>query len=117
LINGIRELVKRVDGCAILSIPADIDDDLLEKIADKVCAYVGSHQLHGVVIDFSNLIALDRVLAEALFDMARAISTLGPSVQVCGICPGLASSLALLGFETGGIPVAGTLDSAIQAIG
>jgi len=111
-----HQLFKRVDNCAILTIPDDIDDDLLTAITTISCEYVGEQRLNGLVIDFSHLQALDTKTTTGIFDLARTIQAMGTPVHVTGICAGLASSLAILDFNPGDIPVHGSLDHAMQRL-
>jgi len=114
--SALRETVKQLDGCAILTLPSDVDDELLHTLSGQFCSYVMHEELFGVVFDFSNLRALDCQLAEGLFGFAKAVGTLGLRVEVCGICPGVASSLALLGFEVGDMSISHSLTASLDAI-
>jgi len=93
-----------------------VDDELLHSLSCQFYSYVIREDLQGVVFDFSNLRALDCRLAEALFGFAKAVRTLGPQVEICSICPGVASSLALLDFDAGEIAISRSLTASLDAI-
>jgi len=114
--SALRETVKQLHGCAILTLPSDVDDELLHSLASQFYSYAMHEDLLGVVFDFSNLRALDCQLAEGLFIFAKAVSTLGLRVEVCCICPGVASSLALLGFDARDISISRSLTASLDAI-
>jgi len=71
----LRETVKQLHGCAILTLPSDVDDELLHSLSCQFYSYVIREDLQGVVFDFSNLRTLDCRLAEALFGFAKAVRT------------------------------------------
>ncbi len=113
---ALRETIKLLDGCAILTLPADVDDDLLLSLTTEFYNHVTHEGLPGVVFDFSNLRAIDYQLAERLFEFANGVRTLGVQVEFCSICPGVASSLALLDFDAGDMPISPSLTDSLDAI-
>jgi len=106
----IREIIKRVDGYAIFSIPADIDDAELPEISTQLCEFIVHHHVPGLTFDLSNLHSIDRALCHALIELILATRALGIPVNTTGICAGIASTLALLDSNTESISAFGTLD-------
>jgi len=112
-VYSVREVVKRVDGYAIFSIPADIDDENLPALGSRLCVFITKNTVPGITFDFSNLHSIDRHICHALIQLMQAVSALGVATNVAGICAGIAATLALLDTETDDIRAFGTLDICI----
>jgi len=111
-----HKIFQRLDNCIILTVPADIDDEQLKLITSTSCDFIKSEAFDGMVIDFSQLRALDKNTMDSLFNLAKAIRTMGVPVRASCISAGLASSLAILDFDPGRISVSGSLDHALNKL-
>ena len=108
--NSILEIIKQVDGYAILSLPADIDDATVPELSSQLCEFIVHNNVPGLIFDFSNLHSMDRALCHSLTRLMYTAHILGVTVNTTGICAGIASTLALLDSNTEHIRAFGTLD-------
>jgi len=111
-----RELIKNVEGCAILTVPNDVDHNLIDSLTDQACQYAATHTLIGMVLDFSSLNAANSRLVRALINLAHAIELLGIPVRMTGISPGIASALILTDTNIDDIRVLGTIDRCLAEL-
>ena len=110
---SIREIIKQVDGYAILTLPADIDDAILPELSSQLCEFIAHNNVPGLVFDLRNLHSMDRALCHSLIRLMFTANILGVAVNTTGICAGIASTLALLDSNTESIRAFGTLDQCL----
>ncbi len=111
-----REIIKKVEGCAIFTVPNDVDHSLIDTLTAQVCQYAATHALCGLIVDFSSLKAANNHLIQSLIRLAQAIELLGIPVRLTGIPAGIASALALMDTDIGDIEIRTTIERCLAEL-
>jgi rsbT antagonist protein RsbS len=102
--------------CLVASIQIDLTASVLETFRSDLLAALQNRQHRGVIFDFSGveIMALsDYENIRSTISMARLM---GVPAVVCGLRPGVAASLVLLGAETDDLQTARDLDMAFEVL-
>ncbi len=111
-----REIIKNVEGCAIFTVPNDVDQSLIDTLTAQICQYAATHALCGLIVDFSSLKAANSRLIQSLARLVQAIELLGIPVRLTGIPAGIASALALMDTDIDGIEIRSTIDRCLAEL-
>ena len=92
-----RVPVLHVDGCLLVTLPADIEDAAVEALQDELAAELVGRDVRGVLIDVSALDVVDSFAARTLGDVARTAALMSAPAVVAGIRPAVATTLVEMG--------------------
>ncbi|WP_414704922.1 STAS domain-containing protein [Pseudohongiella sp.] len=101
--------------CLVVTLPTDLDSEVTRELS-ALLNLVDRHRHRGLVIDLSLMDILPSKLASLLEQLSRASSLLNAPTVICGIKPGLASALALLGIRFDGVRKARNMDHALAEL-
>ena len=87
-------------GCLVVTLQADLYDDLLERIRQGVLERIETQAVRGVVFDLGAVRVLDGFIFNHLADTARMTALLGAQAVFVGFAPGVVSSLVDLDVDT-----------------
>ncbi len=89
------------------------DDEYLASLQVTIPEVVYRMGVRGMIVDLAALPFLDGSTVRALCELARTVELMGAPTVVCGIGPGTAASLASLGLDLDGLPVAADKERAL----
>jgi len=108
--------IHMIQGCVLVSVPADLDDESAALLQDEAIGMLYRQGSRALLLDFSAVEAMDSTLARSVFDIADMARKTGARAAVVGIGAGMASALALLGFEAGAVKTALNVDEGLQLL-
>lgn len=104
-----------VEDCLILSVPDEIDNDILELLKNNVLQKITANSLKGMIIDFSSLAILDSYEYNEFLKLIKMIKLFGLSVFVVGLQPGIVSALIDMDVDTDGLLTFLNLEEGLNA--
>ena len=110
---GSQAALAMTMGCLVVTLQADLYDDLLERIREGVLDRIGSLAVHGVVFDLGAVRVLDAYTFNHLADTARMTALLGAKAVFVGFAPGAVSSLVDLDVDTTSLQAFRSLEAGI----
>ncbi len=108
--------IHMVRGCVLVSVPADLDDESAVLLQDEAIGVLHRLGSRALLLDFSGVEAMDSTLVRSVFDIVDMAQQVGARAAVAGIGAGMASALALLGFEAGNVKTALDVDEGLQLL-
>ena len=105
-----------VRNCIVVTIPGEIHDDMLTRIRTDVLEKVQATKARGLVLDFSNVRALDTFAFNSFTDTSKMASLLGVKIVFVGLQPGVVSALVDLGVEITDVGTALTIEDAFEQL-
>ncbi|MBI5589715.1 MAG: STAS domain-containing protein [Deltaproteobacteria bacterium] len=90
---GSKAAVSIVQGCYVVSVQADLYDDLLVRIRQDILNRVYSKTVKGVVFDMSAVTVMDTYVFNHLVDTGKMTLLLGVETIFIGFQPGVVSAL------------------------
>lgn len=97
----------------IVLVPAELSDDELFDMRERLSREVGERRADGVVLDLSGLDVVDSFAARSLRELALVLRLRGAETVVAGIQPEVAFAMVQLGLRLEGLPAALDLEEAI----
>lgn len=121
LIARLQEVVAQLStpllrvGPGILAVPVvgTLDEERALSITRRVLDEVAASGASCVVLDVTGVETVDAETTKHLVDVARATQLLGARCILCGIQPAVASGIARIGLDLGGIETARNLHQAL----
>ena len=113
---GSSPTLYMLQGCLIVSVPADLYDSTLIKIQNRIMKEIHSKPVKGVVLDMSVVNAMDSYMVNHLISTVKMVYLLGTKVLFVGFQPGAVSALVDLGVELAGIQACRTLEEAVLSL-
>jgi anti-anti-sigma regulatory factor len=121
LIARLQEVVSQLStpvlrvGRGVLALPVvgTLDEERALSITRKVLDDVAATGVSCVVLDVTGVETVDAETTKHLIDVARATQLLGARCILCGIQPAVASGIARIGLDLGGIETARNLHQAL----
>lgn len=107
--------VQATNGCLVVTLPADLDTEVVGEL-HLLLNDIRRHRTRGLVLDLSLVDILPSKVVTLLVQLAGAAMLLHSPTVICGINPGLAAALALLGIEFKGVPKARDMDHALALL-
>lgn len=87
-------------GCLLVSVQADLYDDLLIAIREQTLRKIHSKTVKGVVFDMSSVKVMDTFVFKHLVDTGKMALILGVEAVFSGFQPGVVSALVDMEAET-----------------
>lgn len=100
----------------VVSIRADVTDDEFDELRGAIAERVGSHGVHGLVIDVAAMDVMDSFATRMLLHIAKVARLRGAAVVIVGIQPDVAFAMVQLGLSLEGVGTALDLDEGIAYI-
>lgn len=94
-------------GCLVASLQGYLDNNVLKTFQSELLLEIKQHEVHGVIMDMSNVVLLDGISFKYLKVIANSISLLGAYTIFSGFRPTVAS--ALVGLELDFLNIEATL--------
>lgn len=104
--------VHATNGCLVVTLPVDLDAELVEKL-HLLLDDIGYQRHKGLVINLSRVDILPSKVATVLVQLAHAAKLLDSPAVICGIKPSLAAAMSTLGIVLEDVPTARDLDGAL----
>ena len=100
--------------CLVASVQLELTETVLQQFRDDLLERLESSAATGVILDLSGVLVIDLEDFNALRTTIKMVSLMGAIVVVCGLRPGVVSSLIELGAHIDGINAALNLDAAFR---
>ena len=102
--------------CIVASVQLDLRPDVLAGLRTDLLDLLGKSGAQAVVIDLSGLQTIDREEFEALRHTSDMARLMGARSVLCGLTPGVVSSLVDLDVNLTDVEATRTLDAAFELI-
>ncbi|QHE60305.1 PAS domain S-box protein [Rossellomorea vietnamensis] len=110
-------IVPLIDDVAVLPLRGKIDQDKAMTLLDLIPCKVKDRNVNRLIIDFSGVYTLDRMVIDYLFKITNVLSLLGVHSIISGIRPELAVEAIEVGIDLSTIPTVATVKEALAQIG
>ena len=110
-------IVPLIDDVAVLPLRGKIDQDKAMTLLDLIPCKVKDRNVNRLIIDFSGVYTLDRMVIDYLFKITNVLSLLGVRSIITGIRPELAVEAIEVGIDLSTIPTVATVKEALAQIG
>ncbi|WP_406687891.1 PAS domain S-box protein [Rossellomorea vietnamensis] len=110
-------LVPLIDDVAVLPLRGKIDQDKAMTLLDLIPCKVKERNFNRLIIDFSGVYTLDRMVIDYLFKITNVLSLLGVHSIISGIRPELAVEAIEVGVDLSMIPTVANVKEALAQIG
>ncbi|MBN8193315.1 PAS domain S-box protein [Bacillus sp. NTK074B] len=110
-------LVPLVDDAAVLPLRGNINQEKAMTLLELIPGKVKDQGINRLIIDFSGVYTLDRMVIDYLFKITDVLSLLGVRSIITGIRPGLAMEATKMGIDLSSIPTVATVKDALRQIG
>ncbi|MCC5803570.1 PAS domain S-box protein [Rossellomorea vietnamensis] len=110
-------IVPLIDDVAVLPLRGKIDQDKAMTLLDLIPCKVRERSVNRLIIDFSGVYTLDRMVIDYLFKITNVLSLLGVHSIITGIRPELAVEAIEVGIDLSTIPTVATVKEALAQIG
>jgi rsbT antagonist protein RsbS len=114
LLEGSKAAISIVQGCYVVSVQADLYDDLLVRIRKDILNRVYSKTVKGVVFDMSAVKVMDTYIFNHLVDIGKMTLLLGVKTIFIGFQPGAVSALLDLEVDTTNVMSYRTTEEAVE---
>ncbi|MEE9913921.1 MAG: STAS domain-containing protein [Deltaproteobacteria bacterium] len=114
LIVGSQAALNTIQGCLVVTLQADLYDDLLSRIRQSILESVHAASIRGVVFDMSSVGVLDSYIFNHLADTAKMTQLLGAKAVFTGFQPGAVSALVDLDIDTSNIQMLRNIEEGIE---
>ena len=105
-----------IDGVLIVTLPADLDDRVTDRLAEQVGDRLVALGARAVLIDVSAARFVDSFLGRVLAGLAAITRLLGAEVALVGMRPEVAITMVELGMDLGGIATALTIEQGLALV-
>ncbi|PAE16584.1 histidine kinase [Virgibacillus sp. 7505] len=121
LMNQINELsatlVPLLNGIAILPLVGSIDEERAKHLLNLVPIKAKQQNVHSLIIDFSGILQLDKVVTDYLFKINHVLSMLGIKSIFTGMRPELAIEAVEMDISLLSSPTMSTVKDALDYLG
>jgi rsbT co-antagonist protein RsbR len=107
-------LIPIADDVVVMPLIGTIDSQRAQQLMEVLLGGVSAHRAATVIVDVTGVSVVDTHVAGAIVRASRAVRLLGAEVVLTGIRPEVATTLAGMGAELGGVVTRGTLQSGIS---
>ncbi|HPL67463.1 MAG TPA: STAS domain-containing protein [Smithellaceae bacterium] len=114
LIVGSQAALNTIQGCLVVTLQADLYDDLLSRIRQSILESVHAASIRGVFFDMSSVGVLDSYIFNHLADTAKMTQLLGARTVFVGFQPGAVSALVDLDIDTSNIQMLRNIEEGIE---
>jgi len=111
-----QELLKCMNGCLLVDIPATIDANEWNSLSHDVLAHLETQYDDAVVINLQQLRVSETSLLQGLQNMLRMINIMGIPVVLAGMQAGMITALVHLDIDMGQAKFAKNIERAIQVL-
>lgn len=98
--TGSQAALSILQGCLVVTLQADLYDDLLARARQSILESVHASAIAGVVFDMSSVRVLDSFVFNHLAATSRMIGLLGARAVFVGFQPGSVSALVEMDVDT-----------------
>ncbi len=114
LLEGSKAAISIVQGCYVVSVQADLYDDLLVRIRKDILNRVYSKTVKGVVFDMNAVTVMDTYIFNHLVDIGKMTLLLGVKTIFIGFQPGAISALLDLEVDITNVMSYRTIEEAVE---
>lgn len=112
-VNGNSSL-NIVEGCLILNLPREIDDDIFLSVKRDLLNRTAQEKLLGVILDFGSIKIMDSYEFNQFLDLIKMVKLLGHEAVAVGFQPGLVSALIDMNVDTTDLVTFLTMGDALE---
>jgi rsbT co-antagonist protein RsbR len=110
-------LVPLLDDVAVLPLRGKINQEKAMALLELIPVKLKDQSVNRLIIDFSGVYALDRMVIDYLFRITNVSSLLGVRSIITGIRPELAVEATNMGIDLSSFPAVATVKDALSYIG
>ncbi|PFA62846.1 histidine kinase [Bacillus sp. AFS015802] len=110
-------IVPLLDDVAVLPLRGKIGQEKAMTLLELIPEKVKEQNVNRLIIDFSGVYTLDRMVIDYLFKITNVLSLLGVHSIISGVRPELAVEAIGLGIDLSSIPTVATVKEALAQIG
>jgi rsbT antagonist protein RsbS len=103
-------------GCLVASIQVDLDDRVIQQLADSLLEALHRQSARGVILDLSGVAIMDAEEFAALRKIERMAALMGARTVFAGLKPGVVSALIDLDADIAELVASRSLDDAFLLI-
>lgn len=108
--------IQRAMGCLVASIQIDLDDGVIQQLADNLLDALRVDSARGVILDLSGVSIMDDEEFAALRKIERMAALMGARTVFAGLKPGVVSALIDLDADVSQLAASRSLDDAFLLI-
>jgi rsbT antagonist protein RsbS len=108
--------IQRAMGCLVASIQVDLDDRVIQQLADSLLEALHRQSARGVILDLSGVAIMDAEEFAALRKIERMAGLMGARTIFAGLKPGVVSALIDLDADIAELVASRSLDDAFLLI-
>ena len=108
--------IQRAMGCLVASIQVDLDDRVIQQLADSLLEALHRQSARGVILDLSGVAIMDAEEFAALRKIERMAGLMGARTVFAGLKPGVVSALIDLDADIVDLVASRSLDDAFLLI-
>jgi rsbT antagonist protein RsbS len=108
--------ILEIEGCLLVSVQVDVDDQLAVQLEDDLGAAMQRTQARGILIDISGVGLVDTFLSRILGNIAEMSRMLGAEAVLVGMQPAVAITLVELGMTMAGVHTALDIDRGLARL-
>ncbi|WP_417069505.1 STAS domain-containing protein [Niveibacterium terrae] len=113
LTTGSPAATGMTQNCLVVTLQADLYDDLLDRVRQTVIDRIAVSLIRGTVFDLSSVRVLDTHIMNHLTDTAKVAQLMGVQTAFVGFRPGVVSALIDLGIEAQNIKTFRTVEEGV----
>ena len=102
--------------CLVASIQADLTADVLAQFREDLLGELHSKSVRGIILELSGIEVMDLSDFESIQSTTAMAKIMGVPTVICGLRPGVVSSLVLLGADTDDIAATREIDMAFELV-
>jgi rsbT antagonist protein RsbS len=95
--------MNTVERCLILTLPQDIDEDVIKNIKKDLLNRIMVSKLIGVIMDFGTIKIMDSYEFNEFLEIIKMVRLLGLETVCVGFQPGVVSALVDMNVNTDGL--------------
>ena len=104
-------------GCLVASVQVDLNDGVIQQLADNLLEALRMQGARGVILDLSGVSIMDAEEFAALRKIERMAALMGARTVFAGLKPGVVSALIDLDADVSKLAASRSLDDAFALIG
>ncbi|MEP1595833.1 MAG: STAS domain-containing protein [Halieaceae bacterium] len=108
--------VQRAMGCLVASVQVDLNDRVIQQLADNLLEALRVQSARGVILDLSGVSIMDAEEFAALRKIERMAALMGAATVFAGLRPGVVSALIDLDADVSKLAASRSLDDAVLLI-
>ncbi|MEP4485813.1 MAG: STAS domain-containing protein [Halioglobus sp.] len=109
--------VQRAMGCLVASVQVDLNDRVIQQLADNLLEALRVQSARGVILDLSGVSIMDAEEFAALRKIESMAALMGAETVFAGLRPGVVSALIDLDADISKLAASRSLDDAFLLIG